>query len=52
MFYSGSIKRKGIMEPMMNYYGGFTPKEVAFYLRMEMLSHCINFVSSKIYETF
>lgn len=44
MFYSGSIKREGIMEPMMNYYGGFTPKEVPFCLRMEMLSHCINFI--------
>lgn len=44
MFYSGSIKRKGVLEPMVNYYGGFTPKEVPFYLRMEMLSHCINFI--------
>lgn len=41
---SDSIKRKGILEPMANYYGGFTPKEAPFYLRMEMLSHCINFI--------
>ena len=44
MFCPKNIKRKGIMEPMMNYYGGFTPKEVPFYLQMEMLSHCINFI--------
>lgn len=44
MFNSGSIKRKGVLEVMVNYYGGFTPKEVPFYLRMEMLSHCINFI--------
>ncbi|MDE7422106.1 MAG: hypothetical protein K2N51_00150 [Lachnospiraceae bacterium] len=44
MFHSGNIRRKGIMEPMTNYYGRFTPKEVPFYLRMEMLSHCINFI--------
>lgn len=44
MYYPGNVKRKGIMEPMMDYYGGFTPKEVPFYLRMEMLSHCINFI--------
>lgn len=44
MFNPGSIKRMGVLEPMVNYYGGFTPKEVPFYLRMEMLSHCINFI--------
>lgn len=47
MFNSGNVRRKGIMEPMMNYYGGFTPKEVPFYLRMEMLSHCLNFIFEK-----
>lgn len=44
MYNPGNVKRKGVMEPMVNYYGGFTPKEVSFYLRMEMLSHCINFI--------
>ncbi|MCI9083658.1 MAG: hypothetical protein HFI70_15595 [Lachnospiraceae bacterium] len=44
MYYSGNTKRKGVMEPMVDYYGGFTPREVPFYLRMEMLSHCINFI--------
>lgn len=47
MFYPGNVKRKGIMEPMMNYYRMFTPKQVPFYLRMEMLSHCINFIFEK-----
>ncbi|MCM1498754.1 MAG: hypothetical protein NC124_09850 [Clostridium sp.] len=44
MFRLGNVKREGIMKPMMNYYGRFTPKEVPFYLRMEMLSNCINFI--------
>lgn len=44
MYYPGNTKRKGIMEPMINYYGIFTPKQAPFYLRMKMLSHCINFI--------
>ena len=44
MYNPGKIHRQGIMEPMTHYYGMYTPKEAPFYLRMEMLSHCINFI--------
>ena len=40
----GSVKRNGIFDPIVKYYGEYTPREVTFWIRLDMLSHAVNII--------